>query len=167
MCNPQSRCGKVVRVYIYIHVQVSASGTHNFRLGGTHLGWIGEISVPITFASGWSSAKSLRTCEPQFGRSEVRGTAYIAHSPVPVPISRTFCLRISATIPSVAAVIRAVPEHCHPAERNRACCRSKGSGSDGCLARQSAKGHSLIACPKCSLDVHCLTLHLIVGAPSG
>lgn len=33
--------------------------THNWRLGGTQLGWIGERSVPITSVLGNSSAKSL------------------------------------------------------------------------------------------------------------
>ena len=33
--------------------------TYNVRFGGTHMGWIGEMSVPVTLASGNSSAKSL------------------------------------------------------------------------------------------------------------
>jgi len=33
--------------------------TCNLKLGGTHVGWIGEMSVPITSAAGNSSAKSL------------------------------------------------------------------------------------------------------------
>ena len=34
--------------------------TCNFRLGGTHVGWMAEMSVPVTFAAGKESAKSLR-----------------------------------------------------------------------------------------------------------
>jgi hypothetical protein len=33
--------------------------TYNLRFGGTQEGWIGEISVPMTWVSGNSSAKSL------------------------------------------------------------------------------------------------------------
>lgn len=35
------------------------SVTYNFKFGGTQVGWIGEMSVPVTSASGNSSAKSL------------------------------------------------------------------------------------------------------------
>ena len=35
--------------------------THNLRFGGIQPGWMGEMSVPVTSASGYSSAKSLKT----------------------------------------------------------------------------------------------------------
>lgn len=41
-----------------LHVFV-ASSSSNLTFGGTQLGWMGERSVPMTSASGYSSAKSL------------------------------------------------------------------------------------------------------------
>lgn len=45
------------------HVQSSwASSILKRKFGGTQSGWVGEMSIPITSAEGYSSAKSLPTC---------------------------------------------------------------------------------------------------------
>jgi len=65
-CNPQS--------HLHVHMlSIQPHGcfaggsamAYNFRFGGTHVGCIGETSVPITSQSGKRSAKSLKQGEGQ------------------------------------------------------------------------------------------------------
>ncbi len=66
---------------------LQASSTSNWRFGGTSRGCVGERSVPMTWAEGNWSAKSLSDCVSRYDGSvtaakKIRGATNIAQMPV-------------------------------------------------------------------------------------
>lgn len=58
-----------------------------------HDGWMGEISVPITWAEGYRLLGDLVDFSPNLEKKQVEtySPTSMAQIPVPVPISRIFC----------------------------------------------------------------------------
>lgn len=56
----------------------------------------------------------------------------MAHVPVPVPTSRTFCRFVSRACQRLGALGWAVPGCCHLGAQSEACCRYRVSGNDDC-----------------------------------
>jgi len=65
MCCPQSRWvrGQGHNVSPWRREKESDGALYNLTLGGTQIGWMSEMSVPMTSASGNSSVKSLSACQ--------------------------------------------------------------------------------------------------------
>jgi hypothetical protein len=73
-----------------------ASSSSKRQFGGTQRGWMSERSVPMTSAERYGSAKSLSSFSEEFPSE--KGINYIAHVPVLVPTSRTFCNRTNSVL---------------------------------------------------------------------
>jgi len=90
MCCPRSRWvrGQGHNVSPWRREKESDRALYNLTLGGIQIGWMSEMSVPMTSASGNSSVKSLSACQfiylffsPPFRRQ--RNSVGFPHDPDP------------------------------------------------------------------------------------